>query len=167
MKFTKITVLAAVAVMACGVFYGCGEEPVGGSTPSSQTGTSQGGQQQADIVGVWKTTEIAPFVGEPMSMADFLKEQMGSSVDTDSDAFQKAASSLEFSYNFKEDGTCTQDSKVGSTQKSTNGTYQVKGSQVAVLLEGSSAATQMKYDAEAGTLSIPNYDAKINIVLRK
>lgn len=74
MKVTKILALAAVAVMGCAVFYGCGET-TGSSSPTSSTVSSQADvasqttsqSSEADtpvppkdtrIVGTWKADHL-------------------------------------------------------------------------------------------------------------
>ena len=161
MKFTKIAALAAVAVMACGGFYGC-DDGGSGSTPagttSSQAGTSQGGQQQTTVAGTWKIDSIT-VNGKTQSLNDYVtdmvKSQLGSSVDLNSAEAKQVFDTLKEAFDtqvfeFTEDGKLK---IVTSAQGATNtqeGTYTVDGKTVTITLNGQSSP--MEFDAAAGTL---------------
>ncbi len=148
MKFTKIAALAAVAVMACGVFYGCDD----GSNTSAPAGTSssQAQNQEASVVGTWKL-DMEGLV------KDQFKAQTGSEVDVNSAEFKQAMELIksqmgDIIFDLKADGTLTSSVEMGGQKVESTGTYTVEGGKVNATIEGQTQT--FDFDSAKNTLSV-------------
>lgn len=159
MKFTKIAALAAVLVMGCTAFYGCGE--TGGDPGSTgSTGSSQTQQQAVTLTGTWKVDSIT-IDGKTQSLTDWaiaqLKTQLGDSYDFNSAEGKQAIEMLttafdSIAYEFKDDGTLSVSAAANGQTASIDGTYKQEGDTVTFTAQGQTG--ELKFDAKAGTLSV-------------
>lgn len=177
MKFTKIAALAAVAVMACGVFYGCGEEGGTSATTSSQAGTSQGGQkQETTLTGTWKFAGIKGSDGKVQNIQEYViatvKAQTGQDIDPNSNEFKQAMQTVQPMFDvldsatieIKDGGSVVNKAEVNGEKIEATGSYTVTGDQVTLNFEGQPDATYT-FDAKEGTLSIVQQG--MTVVLKK
>lgn len=172
MKFTKIAALAAVAVMACGVFYGCGEATT--STPAGGTTSSQAQQQETTLTGTWKFGGIKADDGKIQTMDEYIvatvKAQTGETVDTNSDEYKQVMEMMKPIFDaldslrieIKDGGTVTQTASANGQNASMDGTYTVEGDQVAMTVGGQTST--YTFDAKAGTLSVEQNGMTIAMV---
>lgn len=143
MKFTKIIALAAVAVMGCTAFYGCGE------------GTGIAINQQSDsVVGVWQITAIGETGKKPMTLDEYAKAQVKGMGVSDTEAEQLITQfkigMANISLDLKEDGSVVAKNQIGQT--ASQASYVRNGNMVTITVDGDSQ--ELEFNAKDGTLTM-------------
>lgn len=184
----KLAVFALVAVMACGVFYGCGTEPNSSalaSTGSSQADVpSQASQTSSTslqpvppkdtrIVGTWKVDHFI-VDGKTKSIEDYVEEHTQQSED-ESTASRHVISMEKFdektmislikniSFEFQADGTLLA-TALSIVPQTSEGTYEVREDKIIMVLDGQEG--ELQFDADAGIL-IEEQDDGTKLVMKK